>query len=154
MQTNSAWFLSALAIAGGLIFAGPACAAEAAAAATPATAPAKAEASPMPPPPPYLSPEESAKLVQLPPGYHLELVLSEPTIREPVVSVFDGNGRLYVAEMRTYMQDADATNEKAATSRVSLHWSSKGDGNFDRHSVFVVCQRKLSQGVNDLRPLG
>ena len=44
-----------------------------------------------PPGPPYLSPAESAKLVQLPPGYHLELVLSEPDIREPVVSVFDGN---------------------------------------------------------------
>ena len=94
-------------------------------------------AEPEPMPPPYLSPEESVKLVQLPPGYHLELVLSEPAIREPVVSVFDGNGRLYVAEMRTYMQDADATNEKAKTSRVSLHWSSKGDGNVDRHSVFA-----------------
>ena len=94
-------------------------------------------AEPEPTPPPYLSPEESVKLVQLPPGYRLELVLSEPAIREPVVSVFDGNGRLYVAEMRTYMQDADATNEKAKTSRVSLHWSSKGDGHFDRHSVFA-----------------
>jgi mono/diheme cytochrome c family protein len=93
--------------------------------------------SPKAPSPPYLSPAESAKLVQLPPGYHLELVLSEPDIREPVVSVFDGNGRLYVAEMRSYMQDADATDEKARISRVSLHWSSKGDGVFDRHSVFV-----------------
>ncbi|MBI5769297.1 MAG: discoidin domain-containing protein [Verrucomicrobia bacterium] len=96
-----------------------------------------AEAAPRPPSPPYLTPAESARLVQLPPGYRLELVLSEPEIREPVVSVFDGNGRLYVAEMRTYMQDADATDEKAPTSRVSLHWSSKGDGVFDRHSVFA-----------------
>ena len=105
--------------------------------ATATPAPAAADAAAKPPSPPYLSPEESAKLVQLPPGYRLELVLSEPDIREPVVSVFDGNGRLYVAEMRTYMQDADAKDEKAATSRVSLHWSSKGDGHFDRHSVFV-----------------
>ncbi len=100
-------------------------------------APSPADAAPKPPSPPYLSPEESVKLVQLPPGYHLELVLSEPVIREPVVSVFDGNGRLYVAEMRSYMQDADATGEKAPISRVSLHWSSKGDGNFDRHTVFA-----------------
>src|SRR5581483_11229181 len=78
--------------------------------------PAESEATPKPPPPPYLSPEESVKLVQLPPGYHLELVLSEPVIREPVLSVFDGNGRLYVAEMRSFMQDADATNEKARIS--------------------------------------
>ncbi len=78
-----------------------------------------------------------ARKPQLPPGYRLELVLSEPDIREPVLSVFDGNGRLYVAEMRTYMQDADAKEQKAATSRVSLHWSSKRDGTFDQHAVFA-----------------
>ncbi len=96
-----------------------------------------ADSEPKPPSPPYLSPAESAKLVQLPPGYRLELVLSEPVIREPVISVFDGNGRLYVAEMRTYMQDADGRDQKAATSRVSLHWSSQRDGTFDRHAVFA-----------------
>ncbi len=96
-----------------------------------------AEPSAKPTPPPYLSPEESAKLVELPPGYRLELVLGEPDIREPVISVFDGNGRLYVAEMRTYMQDADGADQKARTSRVSVHWSSRDDGRFDRHAVFA-----------------
>jgi len=96
-----------------------------------------AESPARPAPPPYLSPAESAKLVELPPGYRLELVLAEPDIREPVISVFDGNGRLYVAEMRTYMQDADGVDQKARTSRVSLHWSSRGDGRFDRHTVFA-----------------
>ncbi|MEO6569577.1 MAG: discoidin domain-containing protein [Opitutaceae bacterium] len=108
-------------------------------AASPASAVAP-EAPPLMPTPPYLSPEESVKLVQLPPGYRLELVLSEPIIREPVVSVFDGNGRMYVAEMRSYMPNADASNEgveREPISRVSLHWSSKGDGVFDKHSVFV-----------------
>jgi hypothetical protein len=104
----------------------------------PSTPPPAADpAPPKPPSPAYLSPKESAKLVQLPPGYRLELVLSEPDIREPVISVFDGNGRFYVAEMRTYMQDADGKDQKAATSRVSLHWSSQRDGTFDRHAVFV-----------------
>src|SRR3954468_14366150 len=49
---------------------------------------------------PALSPEEELKLIQLPDGYKLELVLSDPVIKEPVVTVFDGNGRIYVAEMR------------------------------------------------------
>ncbi len=141
MRTNSVVFLSALAIAGGPTSAPPTRAAEASAAATPAaTAPATptaTEPAPKPPSPPYLSPEESRALVQLPAGYRLELVLSEPDIAEPVVTAFDGNGRIFVAEMRTYMQDADATNEKAPTSRVSMHWSSKGDGRIDRHSVFI-----------------
>src|SRR4051794_28449434 len=45
------------------------------------------------PPIPMLSPADELKTFQLPPGYHMELVLAEPDIREPVVCVFDGNGR-------------------------------------------------------------
>lgn len=88
-------------------------------------------------PPPYLSPEESQRHFHLPEGYRLELVLSEPTISNPVLTVFDGNGRMYVAEMRTYMEDLDATGEKARLSRVSMHWSSTHEGVYDRHSVFI-----------------
>lgn len=89
--------------------------------------------------PPVLAqtPEQTAKSFSIPPGYHMEVVLAEPDIREPVAAVFDANGRMFVAEMRTYMQDVDGTDEKAPTSRISLHWSSKGDGNFDRHTVFL-----------------
>src|SRR5579863_8169059 len=54
---------------------------------------------------PYLTPEEELKTFDLKPGYSLELVVSDPVIKEPVVAVFDGNGRMYVAEMRTYMQN-------------------------------------------------
>ena len=84
-----------------------------------------------------LSPSETLKTFQLPKGYRMELVLSEPDIKEPVTAVFDGNGRMFVAEMRSYMQDADGNNEHAPNSRVSLHWSSKGDGKLDKHTVFI-----------------
>jgi mono/diheme cytochrome c family protein len=85
-----------------------------------------------------LSPEEEARTFFFPePGYHLECVLSEPIIKEPVLTVFDGNGRMYVAEMRSFMQDIDGNNQRARNSRVSLHWSSKNNGVYDKHSVFV-----------------
>ena len=42
----------------------------------PARPVAEVVALPKMPSPPYLSPQESAQLVQLPPGYRLELVLS------------------------------------------------------------------------------
>ncbi|MDB6139136.1 MAG: hypothetical protein JWO94_2208, partial [Verrucomicrobiaceae bacterium] len=42
------------------------------------------------------SPEEELKTITLPEGYSLELVLSEPVIKEPVAISFDGNGRMYV----------------------------------------------------------
>ncbi|MEO0413741.1 MAG: discoidin domain-containing protein [Verrucomicrobiota bacterium] len=86
---------------------------------------------------PYLSVEESLKTFELPEGYRLEPVVAEPIITEPVVCAFDGNGRLYVVEMRTYMQDADATGEQEAKSRVSLHEDTDGDGKMDKHTVFA-----------------
>ena len=66
----------------------------------------------------YLSPEASLKTFNLPAGYHLELVASEPMIKEPVAIAWDGNARMYVAEMLTYMLDADASNEQKPFSRI------------------------------------
>ncbi|HRH98900.1 MAG TPA: hypothetical protein PLB55_23375, partial [Prosthecobacter sp.] len=67
------------------------------------------DATDFPPKPPVkpLTAAEEAKTFQLPPGYRMELVLSEPDITEPVCIAFDGNGRLYVAEMSSYMRDID-----------------------------------------------
>src|SRR5262245_17633074 len=72
------------------------------------------------PPVTPLSPQESIRRVQLPPGYHLELVASEPMVQEPVAIAWDGNGRMFVAEMNTFMLDANANGEYAPTSRIKL----------------------------------
>jgi mono/diheme cytochrome c family protein/glucose/arabinose dehydrogenase len=89
-------------------------------------------------PVPALSPAESAaKFVFADTNYSLELVLAEPDIKEPVAIAFDGNGRMFVAEMRSYMQEIDGMNEQSPVSRVSVHWSSKRDGHYDRHAVFA-----------------
>ena len=66
------------------------------------------------------SPAEAIAGFELPPGYRLELVASEPMIHEPAVIAWDGNGRMYVAEMRTYMQDIDGSDELTPKSRISL----------------------------------
>src|SRR5919112_788238 len=71
---------------------------------------AGADFSPKPPIVP-LTPQEEQKRFILPPGYHLELVLSDPDIINPTAIAFDGNGRLYVNEMRSYMPDADGNRE-------------------------------------------
>ena len=85
----------------------------------------------------YLSKEEALKSIELQDGYRLELVLSDPDIQEPVSMAWDGNGALYVVEMRTYMQDADATGEQVPRSRISRHEDTNGDGIYDKHSVFI-----------------
>ena len=87
--------------------------------------------------PPFLNPAASQKLFQLPKGYKLELVLSEPQIKEPSVAVFDGDGSMFVAEMRTYMQDIDGSGKFNKVSRVSKHIDTNGDGKFDKHTIFI-----------------
>jgi hypothetical protein len=89
------------------------------------------------PPAPSLSPEESMKSIYLPKGYKLELVASEPMIEEPVAIAFDGNGKMYVAEMRTFMQDIEGSNQDQPWSRVSVLEDLDGDGKMDKSTVFV-----------------
>lgn len=85
----------------------------------------------------FLSTEEAHKSIELKDGYRLELVLSDPNINEPVAMAWDGNGALYVVEMLTYMQDADATGEQEPKSRISRHEDTNGDGVYDKHSVYI-----------------
>ncbi len=84
-----------------------------------------------------LSPAESQKRFVLPEGYHMELVASEPMITEPVALAWDGNAKLYVAQMETYTQDADGTGTKVAKSRVMLLEDTNNDGKMDKSSVFI-----------------
>src|SRR5215204_2094879 len=89
------------------------------------------------PPVTLLSPQQSIKKIQLPPGFHVELIASEPMVQEPVAICWDGNGRMYVAEMNTYMKDAEATGEFESTSRIKLLEDVDGDGKMDKYSIFI-----------------
>jgi mono/diheme cytochrome c family protein/glucose/arabinose dehydrogenase len=84
-----------------------------------------------------LTPAEQAKRFWLPPGFKLEPVLTDPDIEEPAQIAFDGNGRMFVLELRGYMQDADATGELDPVGRISMHEDRDGDGTYETHKVFV-----------------
>ena len=86
---------------------------------------------------PVLSPADEAKRIWLQPGYKLEPVLTDPDIQEPAQIAFDGNGRLFVLEIRGYMQDADAAGELDPVGRISVHEDKDGDGIYETHHVFV-----------------
>ncbi len=101
---------------------------------TASTALAEEDASTKAPP---LSPADSIKTMEVQPGYSVVPVLTEPQIHEPAAIAWDGNGRMYVVEMRTYMQDIDGKNQLAPTSRVSRHEDTNGDGVYDKHTVFA-----------------
>src|SRR5688572_21619483 len=85
----------------------------------------------------YLSPEESMGTFNLPEGYRLELVASEPMLTEPVAIAWDGNGRMFVAEMRTYMQDIDGSGTKEPIGRILLLEDTDNDGKMDKRTVYI-----------------
>lgn len=107
-----------------------------------------------------LSPAEEAKTFHLPPGYRLELVASEPMVVEPVLCVFDADSALFVAEMRSYVQDADGKGTMEPVSRILKLTDADGDGVMDRATVFAdqlvlprmvlpLDDRVLVMGTND-----
>lgn len=67
----------------------------------------------------------------------MELVASDPDIVMPGSFEWDGNGRLFVAELRTYMLDADGKDKFKPASRISMWEDTNADGTYDKHTVFV-----------------
>ena len=55
----------------------------------------------------------------------------------PAVIEFDGNGRMYVAEMISYMMNAEATPAARADQPDQPMGEHKGDGRFDKRTVFA-----------------
>ncbi|TBH76274.1 c-type cytochrome [Aquirufa nivalisilvae] len=84
-----------------------------------------------------LSVAEEAKQFLLPPGYKIQAVLTDPAIQQPGEIVFDGNGRMYVLELRSYMLDADSKNELEPISRISRWEDKNNDGVFETGTTFV-----------------
>jgi glucose/arabinose dehydrogenase/mono/diheme cytochrome c family protein/HEAT repeat protein len=70
-------------------------------------------------------------------GFSLELVASEPMLKDPVALAFDGNGRIWVAEMTGYMPDIDGKLEESTYGRISVLEDTDGDGAADKHTVFL-----------------
>ena len=85
-----------------------------------------------------LTPQEELETFELAPGYVAELVASEPMVQEPVLTVWDGNGAMYVAEMRSYMQDENGTGTKTlCNGRIKKLVDLNGDGRMDKATIFV-----------------
>ena len=91
------------------------------------------------PKPPVLPlyPEEQAAKFLLPPGYSIEPVLTEPQIEQPGAIAFDGNGRMYVLELRTYMLTADSDGTLEPISRISRWEDKDNDGVYESGTTFV-----------------
>ena len=81
--------------------------------------------------------KDQQKKFLLPSGFDLEPVLTEPNIQQPAAITFDGNGRMYVLELRSYMLDADSKGTLEPVSVISRWEDKDGDGAYESGGAFV-----------------
>jgi mono/diheme cytochrome c family protein len=87
---------------------------------------------------PPLSPADAMKTFYMPPGYHVELVASEPLVQDPVAMDWDASGRLWVVEMPGFVQDlATVEPNPAPIGRVVVLEDTNHDGTMDKRTVFA-----------------
>lgn len=88
-------------------------------------------------PSPARTPAEELASFQLQPGLKIQLVASEPMVQDPVVITFDEDGRLWVVEMRGFMNTIDAAGENEPTGRISVLEDTNGDGQMDKSTIYL-----------------
>lgn len=104
-----------------------------------------------------LEPEEAVKAFKTPDDLAVDLVLSEPIVRQPVNMHFDERGRLWVVQYLQYPHPAGlkllsrdgvwrASYDKVppppphndrGLDKITIHEDTNGDGVFDSHKTFV-----------------
>lgn len=83
-----------------------------------------------------LSPEESMKLIQVPPDFELELFASEPDIINPIAMNWDHRGRLWVVETVDYPNDIKV-EKGVGNDRIKILEDTNKDGKADKFTVFA-----------------
>jgi putative heme-binding domain-containing protein len=104
-----------------------------------------------------LPPRQALQRLKAAPGFAVDLVLSEPEVRQPLFTTFDERGRLWVVQYLQYPFPAGlkvveydqyirAKFDKVppppprhfrGADRITIHDSTRGDGVFDKTSTFV-----------------
>lgn len=103
------------------------------------------------------APRETIKNFKVPDDLQIELVLSEPTVSQPVFLNFDERGRMWVVQYLQYPNPAGLKivsrdkywrnvydkvpppppNHFRGKDKITIHEDTNGDGTFDKHTTFV-----------------
>jgi putative membrane-bound dehydrogenase-like protein len=79
-----------------------------------------------------LPPEEAARTMIVPEGFHVSLFAGEPDVRQPIGFAIDDRGRLWVAEAYSYPNHTSRPRQ----DRILIFEDADGDGRFDKRTVF------------------
>ena len=82
-----------------------------------------------------LEPTDSLHSIQVPDGFQVELIASEPLVQDPVAIDWDTEGRLWVAEMADYPLGIDGKGKPGGRIRVLT--DTDQDGNYDASTLFL-----------------
>jgi putative membrane-bound dehydrogenase-like protein len=81
------------------------------------------------------SPKEAIATFETLPGFEMQLVASEPQIREPIVVTYDENGLMYAAEYLKFPSHEGKSD--GPDGRIRLLRDSDGDGHYETSEVFA-----------------
>lgn len=82
-----------------------------------------------------LTPEASAKHIQVPPGFSLTLFASEPEIINPMAMAWDERGRLFVIQSQDYPNALQSDGE--GNDVITIVEDTDGDGRADKFTEFA-----------------
>ena len=85
--------------------------------------------------PPGKSPEESLKSIQVEPGFTVELVATEPLVKDPIAFEWGADGKLWVVEMGDYPLGVDGKGKPGGVVRFLE--DTDGDGRYDKQTTFL-----------------
>lgn len=97
---------------------------------------------------PVLTLKQALNSFTVQPGFVIEPVVSEPGVFNPVAMSFDAKGRMWVAEMTTYMPDVHGQGELKPEGNIVVLEDTNGDGAVDKRTVFlsdIILPRTVSQ---------
>ena len=70
-------------------------------------------------------------------GFELAVAASEPFIEAPVTLSFDNKGRMWVVEMKGFMQNLEGTSQDMPNGTISILEDLDGDGIADHAKIFL-----------------
>lgn len=79
------------------------------------------------------TPEEAARAMTVPKGFHVDLIAGEPNLHQPIAFCFDAKGRIWVAEAHTYPRRAP---EGKGKDRIVVLEDTDGDGKYEKQTLF------------------
>lgn len=89
------------------------------------------------PPSPYLGVEDAIKAFKIAPGYTIESIAPEENVYMAVALAFDANGRVWMAEMRSYMPKLDGEGEDKPDGQIRVLEDKDGDGHYESVTTFL-----------------